>query len=68
MDILEIKQNKVKNLFQFAVPATIGMLMSSLITIVDGYFAGNYIGSQALAAIILGQPLSTLSGGERQHR
>lgn len=57
MDILEIKQNKVKSLFQFAVPATIGMLMSSLITIVDGYFAGNCIGSQALAAINLGLPV-----------
>ena len=33
------------------------MLMSSLITIVDGYFAGNYIGSQALAAINLGLPV-----------
>lgn len=57
MDILENKQNKTKNLFQFAVPATIGMLMSSLIIIVDGYFAGNYIGSQALAAINLGLPV-----------
>lgn len=57
MDILEIKQNKVKSLFQFAVPATIGMLMSSLITIVDGYFAGNCIGSQALTAINLGLPV-----------
>lgn len=57
MDIQKIKQNKTKNLFQFAVPATIGMLLSSLITIVDGYFAGNYIGSNALAAINLGLPL-----------
>lgn len=31
--------------------------MTSLITVVDGYFAGNFIGSQALVAINLGLPL-----------
>ena len=51
MEIEKIKLNKTKSILQFGIPATIGMLMTSLITIVDGYFAGNYIGSQALVAI-----------------
>ena len=57
MEIEKIKLNKTKSVLQFGIPATIGMLMTSLITIVDGYFAGNYIGSQALVAINLGLPL-----------
>ncbi|MGN0750104.1 MAG: MATE family efflux transporter [Treponema sp.] len=57
MEIEKIKLNKTKSILQFGIPATIGMLMTSLITIVDGYFAGNYIGSQALVAINLGLPL-----------
>lgn len=57
MEIEKIKLNKTKSILQFGIPATIGMLMTSLITIVDGYFAGNYIGSQTLVAINLGLPL-----------
>ena len=57
MEIEKIKLNKTKSILQFGIPATIGMLMTSLITIVDGYFDGNYIGSQALVAINLGLPL-----------
>lgn len=57
MEIEKIKLNKTKSILQFGIPATIGMLMTSLITIVDGYFAGNYIGSKALVAINLGLPL-----------
>ena len=41
MEIEKIKLNKTKSILQFGIPATIGMLMTSLITIVDGYFAGN---------------------------
>lgn len=57
MELQKIKQNKTASILAFGVPATVGMLMSSLITIVDGYFAGNYVGSKALVAINLGLPL-----------
>lgn len=57
MELQKIKQNKTGSILAFGIPATIGMLMSSLITIVDGYFAGNYVGSKALVAINLGLPL-----------
>ena len=57
METEKIKLNKTKSILQFGIPATIGMLMTSLITVVDGYFAGNYIGPQALVAINLGLPL-----------
>ena len=57
MEIEKIKSNKTKSILQFGIPATIGMLMTSMITVADGYFAGNYIGPQALVAINLGLPL-----------
>ena len=57
MELQKIKQNKTASILAFGVPATVGMLMSSLIAIVDGYFAGNYVGSKALVAINLGLPL-----------
>lgn len=57
MDIEKIRQNKTGSIFSFGIPATIGMLMTSLITIVDGYFAGNYVGADALVAINLGVPV-----------
>lgn len=57
MELQKIKQYKTGSILAFGVPATVGMLMSSLITIVDGYFAGNYVGSKALVAINLGLPL-----------
>lgn len=57
MEIKKIEQNKLASVLQFGIPATVGMLMSSLITIVDGYFAGNFVGPKALVAINLGLPL-----------
>jgi len=57
MDIQEIKNHKTGSILQFAIPSTIGMLLSCLITITDGFFTGNYIGSGGLAAVNLGLPV-----------
>lgn len=57
MNINFIKQQKTKALLSFAVPSIIAMLLETLITITDGYFTGNYVGENALAAINLGLPV-----------
>ena len=57
MDIREIKGNKLRTILQFSVPSIIAMLLQTAITITDGYFTGNYVGENALAAINLGLPI-----------
>ena len=57
MDIGQIKENKLKMILQFSLPSIIAMLLQTVITITDGYFTGNYVGENALAAINLGLPI-----------
>ena len=57
MDIREIRENKLKTILQFSVPSIIAMFLQTVITITDGYFTGNYVGENALAAINLGLPV-----------
>lgn len=57
MDLEKMKQNTVGIILQFAVPSIIGMLLTSLITIADGFFIGNYVGKEGLAAVNLGLPV-----------
>lgn len=75
MNIKEIKENKLKTILQFSIPSIIAMLLQTAITITDGYFTGNYVGENALAAINLGFPIlyfylgiglsTTLRGGAK---
>ena len=57
MDIKQIKQNKLKMILGFSIPSIIAMLLETVITVTDGYFTGNYVGENALAAINLGLPI-----------
>ena len=57
MDIKQIKENKIRMILQFSIPSIIAMLLQTVITITDGYFTGNYVGQNALAAINLGLPI-----------
>ena len=57
MEIQQIKNHKVGSILQFAIPSTIGMVLSCMVTITDGFFTGNYIGSVGLAAENLGLPV-----------
>lgn len=57
MDIRQLKENKLKTILQFSIPSIIAMLLQTAITITDGYFTGNYVGDNALAAINLGLPI-----------
>lgn len=54
---MDRKENKLKTILQFSVPSVIAMLLETVITITDGYFTGNYVGEDALAAINLGLPV-----------
>jgi putative MATE family efflux protein len=44
-------------ILQFSVPSIIAMVLTSLITIVDGFFIGNYVGQEGIAAVNLGLPI-----------
>lgn len=57
MNIKQIKENKLKMILGFSIPSIIAMLLQTVITITDGYFTGNYVGENALAAINLGLPI-----------
>lgn len=57
MNIKEIKENKLTTILKFSIPSIIAMLLQTAITITDGYFTGNYVGENALAAINLGLPI-----------
>ena len=54
---MDIKENRLKTILQFSIPSVIAMLLETVITITDGYFTGNYVGEDALAAINLGLPV-----------
>ena len=57
MDLEKIKKSKVQVILQFSIPSIIAMLLTSLVTVADGYFMGNYVGSEGLAAVNLGLPI-----------
>ncbi len=57
MDLEKIRQNTTGTILQFSVPAIIAMVLTSLITVVDGFFIGNYIGEEGIAAVNLGLPV-----------
>lgn len=57
MNLEQIKQNTGRMILQFSIPAMIAMLLTSMITIADGFFIGNYVGKEGIAAVNLGLPI-----------
>ena len=57
MQLEEIRQNPAKKILQFSVPAIISMVLTALITVADGFFMGNYVGKEGIAAVNLGLPM-----------
>lgn len=57
MNLENIRGNKRKTILQFAVPSIIAMVLTSMITVVDGFFIGNFVGKEGLAAVNLGLPI-----------
>lgn len=50
-------------MFQLSIPAVIGMLVIGLYTLMDGIFAGNIIGQNAMTACGAALPLTFLNSG-----
>ncbi|RDU24367.1 MATE family efflux transporter [Anaerosacchariphilus polymeriproducens] len=57
MNLENIKNKTVQMILQFSIPSIIAMVLTSLITIVDGFFIGNYVGKEGIAAVNLGLPI-----------
>lgn len=57
MNLEIIQNNKIKTILQFSIPSIIAMMLTSLITVTDGFFIGNYVGKEGLAAVNLGLPI-----------
>ena len=57
MNVQEISSKPVQNILQFSVPSIIAMVLTSVITVTDGFFIGNYISADGLAAVNLGLPI-----------
>lgn len=57
MNLEEIQTGKVSKVLQFSIPSIIAMVLTSLINVADGFFIGNYVGKEGLAAVNLGLPI-----------
>lgn len=57
MNLDLIRKKVPQTVLKFAIPSIIAMILTSLISIVDGFFIGNYLGKDALAAVNLGLPI-----------
>ena len=57
MNLEEIRQNTAEKIMEFSVPAIIAMVLTALITVADGFFMGNYVGKEGIAAVNLGLPI-----------
>lgn len=57
MNLEEIRQNTAGKILQFSVPAITAMVLTALITVADGFFMGNYVGKEGIAAVNLGLPM-----------
>lgn len=57
MNLENIQTNKIKIILHYSIPSIIAMVLTSLITVTDGYFIGNYVGKEGLAAVNLGLPI-----------
>ena len=54
---------KLRVFFHYVIPSVLGMVAVSSASVVDGIFVGKFVGSEALAAVNLTIPLTTLVSG-----
>lgn len=57
MNLERMKSKTAQMIMQFSLPSILAMVLSSMITIVDGFFIGNYVGREGIAAVNLGLPI-----------
>jgi len=56
-DEREMRSERIEKLFlKFVFPATVGMIVGGIQGVIDGFFIGNVVGSQGLAAVTLAFP------------
>jgi putative MATE family efflux protein len=54
---------KLRVFFHYVIPSVLGMIAVSSASVIDGIFVGKFVGSEALAAVNLTIPLTTLVSG-----
>lgn len=57
MELEKIENHRVQVILQFAIPSIAAMVLTSMINVIDGYFMGNFVGTEGLAAVNLGLPI-----------
>ena len=57
MNLQIIQNGRARAILRFSIPSIIAMVLTSLITVADGFFIGNYVGKEGLAAVNLGLPI-----------
>ncbi len=57
LNIDSIRKHKTASIIMMSIPAIISMVMTSLINVADGFFMGNFIHKDAIAAVNLGLPI-----------
>ncbi len=63
-DALDFGKTEVRKLYmKIFIPTLLGMVSTIVMTITDGYFVGQYAGSDALAAVNISVPLFLLATG-----
>ncbi|MDG3085295.1 MATE family efflux transporter [Vibrio hannami] len=58
MELRLIRQQLPLTIIKFAIPSIFSMILTSSLSIIDGYFIGNFIGKSALSAVNIGLPFS----------
>lgn len=57
MELEQIKAKPLGMILRFSVPSIAAMVLMSLVTVADGFFIGNWVGTEGLAAVNLGLPV-----------
>ncbi len=57
MNLESIRGDKAGTILRFSIPSIIAMILTSLITVADGFFIGNFVGGSGIAAVNLGLPI-----------
>ena len=57
MNLESIRGDKAGTILRFSIPSIIAMMLTSLITVADGFFIGNFVGGSGIAAVNLGLPI-----------
>lgn len=63
MKVQLLTKKPIELLFQLSIPAVIGMMVIGLYPLMDGIFAGNIIGQEAMTACGVAVPLTLLNSG-----